>query len=124
MPPRATRHILVVEDNADSAEMLGAYLEAFGNAVSIAYDGESALFIAERVRPAAVITDIGLPLIDGFTLALKLREMLGPSFVLFALSAYTAPEYADRARLAGIDRYFTKPGDPDVILRALDAFER
>ncbi len=108
--------LLVVDDNVDAAETLAALLEMDGHTVAVAYDGPSALELAEREPPEVAILDIGLPGMDGISLARRLRAM--PSMhgaVLVALTGYG--QQADRARSsdAGFDHHLVKPADPQAI---------
>ncbi|MDZ4781333.1 MAG: ATP-binding protein [Planctomycetia bacterium] len=103
--------ILVVEDNVDSADSLNLLLRLYGHEVHIARTGPSALEVALDCRPDVVLLDIGLPGIDGYEVAKRLREK--PEFknvMICALTGYT-PSEADRLRQAqtGFDRNFVKP---------------
>jgi CheY-like chemotaxis protein len=86
-----TRRILLVDDNVDGADLLGA-LSQMGHVTRIAYDGPSALAVAATFAPDLVLLDIGLPLIDGYELAQQLRAAphLGP-LQLVALTATGSP---------------------------------
>ena len=114
---RSTR-VLVVEDNDDAAYSLAMLLEHFGHRVEIVREGAAAIAAARRVRPDLMIVDIGLPGMDGYEVARRVREELGPGVVLVALTGYGGQEERNRAGAAGFDRHFTKPIDPQV-LRAL-----
>jgi len=100
--------VLIVDDNADAAEMLSALLEALGHDVAVAHDGQSALLAAERHRPDLALVDLGLPGITGYELALQLRSgVCRPPVQLVALTGYAANPEALSA--AGFDRHVTKP---------------
>jgi CheY-like chemotaxis protein len=104
--------VMVVDDNVDAAQMLGALLEAQGHAVSVAYDGRSALEEARRERPDVLLLDIGLPDMDGYELARRLRaqpETTGA--VLVALTGYGQQQDRSNAQAAGFDHYLVKPAD-------------
>jgi signal transduction histidine kinase/CheY-like chemotaxis protein len=106
------RHVLLVEDNRDMARALQRLLEDQGHRVDTAYDGPSGLESAERLEPEVVVLDIGLPGLDGFELARRLRKL--PSLAetrLIALSGYGERRDRDRAMAAGIDHHLTKPID-------------
>ncbi|WP_152051451.1 response regulator [Tautonia marina] len=106
------RHVLLVEDNRDMARALQRLLEDHGHRVDTAYDGPSGLESAERLEPEVVVLDIGLPGLDGFELARRLRKL--PSLAetrLIALSGYGERRDRDRAMAAGIDHHLTKPID-------------
>jgi len=112
--------VLVVDDNADAAQMLATLLEAHGHAVSVEYDGTTGYARALRERPEVMLLDIGLPDIDGHELARRLRatpETTGA--VLVALTGYGQSDDRDRARAAGFDRHLVKPADLSELLRIL-----
>lgn len=117
-----SRRVLVVDDNRDSAEMMGALLEMHGHQVRIAHDAATALAAAIEFAPQAALLDIGLPDLDGYELARRLRgdERTGHTR-LIALTGWG--QAADRARAqdAGFDAHLTKPAEPDAILAALNA---
>ena len=109
---RALR-VLVVEDNIDAADTLSLLLRLHGHDVHVARSGESALEIAPTARPDVVLLDIGLPGMDGYQVAKRLRER--PDFAqvtMCALTGYT-PSEADRQRQqeTGFDHYYVKPVD-------------
>ncbi|WP_169975850.1 response regulator [Tautonia rosea] len=106
------RHVLLVEDNRDMARALQRLLEDQGHRVDTAYDGPSGLESAERLEPEVVVLDIGLPGLDGFELARRLRKL--PALAetrLIALSGYGERKDRERAIAAGIDHHLTKPID-------------
>jgi len=110
-PPRGLR-VLVVEDNRDSAESLAEMLGLWGHQVHIAFDGVAALELAERHRPDLVLSDIGLPGMDGYELARRLRDGRGPArAVLVALTGYGRDDDKRRALEAGFDHHLVKPPD-------------
>ncbi|MEW4568175.1 response regulator [Tautonia sp. JC769] len=119
------RHVLLVEDNRDMARALQRLLEEQGHRVDTAYDGPSGLESAERLEPEVVVLDIGLPGLDGFELARRLRKL--PSLAetrLIALSGYGERRDRDRAIAAGIDHHLTKPidvADLDRLIRIAPA---
>ena len=122
--PRASaqaRRILVVDDNVDAAQMLGAILQLHGHEVSLAYDGARALALAEQQPFDVVILDIGLPGLDGYQVARTLRGRAAMSGVtLIALTGYGLKEDVDRARSAGCDLHFVKPVDADALLKCIE----
>jgi PAS domain S-box-containing protein len=108
----APLRILIVEDNIDAAASLALLLRLWGHDVEIAYEATSALAIAERSRPDVVLSDLGLPGVDGYELARRLRSE--PAFgrvVLVALSGYGRAEDQRRALDAGFDHHLVKPPD-------------
>jgi CheY-like chemotaxis protein len=116
----AGTRILVVEDNADSAETLARLLELSGHEVRVARDGPEAIAAALSWRPAFVLLDLGLPAMDGCEVAIRLRrEAACRECVLIAVTGYGQPEDRRRSRAAGIDHHLLKPVDPEVLLALL-----
>jgi CheY-like chemotaxis protein len=113
------RRILVVEDNADAREMLCDALQTAGHDVYQAADGPSAVEAAVRIIPDVALVDIGLPELDGYATARRMRLHLGPKPLLIALTGYGRPEDRDRAMQAGFDLHLTKPVDPLYLLQLI-----
>lgn len=112
----APRRILVVDDNPDTADSLALLLRLRGYEVEVAYDGPAALETAASFRPQVVLLDIGLPGLDGYQVAERLRQERRLGRVrLVALTGYGREEDQLRAREAGFDHHLTKPVDPQVI---------
>jgi CheY-like chemotaxis protein len=112
--------ILVVEDNQDAAESLTTLLELWGHEVRVAYDGLAALRLAEAAPPDVILSDLGLPGMDGYELARQLRTR--PAFgrvVLVALSGYGRDEDRRLAAEAGFDHHLVKPPDLDTLLQLI-----
>jgi CheY-like chemotaxis protein len=108
----ASMRVLVVEDSIDSAETLAELIGRWGHEVRLAYDGASALRVAREFRPQVILLDIGLPDMDGYAVAHRLRgEDLGGK-ILVALTGYGEAQDRARAQQAGFDRHLTKPVDP------------
>jgi len=97
--PVVPRRILLVDDNVDAAEALAMRLIRQGYDVTAAYDGAEALAVAPHVAPDVCVLDIGLPLIDGYELAARLRERLDPAPRLLALTGYG--QVSDKQRRGG-----------------------
>jgi signal transduction histidine kinase/ActR/RegA family two-component response regulator len=114
-----SRHVLVIEDNADAREMLRLALELDGHRVETAADGTSGVDVALRTTPDLVLIDIGLPGLDGYAVARRLRAALGQRVTLVALTGYGQSEDRRRTSEAGFDAHLVKPVDPDVLSRAL-----
>jgi signal transduction histidine kinase/ActR/RegA family two-component response regulator len=113
--PRVLR-VLVVDDNADAAELLARVLRHRGHAVEIAHDAARALELVEQSPPDLAILDIGLPGIDGYELARRLRAHPKlASIPLVALTGYGLPADRDRARAVGFDHHATKPLQADAL---------
>jgi CheY-like chemotaxis protein len=112
-----TRRVLVVDDNRDAAEALAEALLTGGHDVRTAFDGPSALSVAEDFVPEVVFLDIGLPAMDGYEVARRLREMpWGQQTTLVALTGYGQESDRVRAADAGFDRHMVKPVGIDLPL--------
>ena len=128
IPAAVTSHsagaaVLIVDDNQDAAEMLAHYVECLGYRVRIALDGPSALNVAREMSPRIALLDIGLPVMDGFELAGRVRELPGlGALKLIAITGYGQETDRDRARSAGFDAHMVKPVDMEaleVLLRSM-----
>src|SRR5207253_2715745 len=115
--------ILIVEDNIDSGDTLSTLLRLEGHDVLLARSGITALETGPAFRPEVVLCDIGLPGIDGYELARRLRGI--PQFDGVTICALTGfmPSEADRDRpqRAGFNHYFVKPVQLDTLLKVLEA---
>jgi CheY-like chemotaxis protein len=113
-------HILVVEDNADIRETLKDLLELFGHTVDLAEDGLRGVEKAISGDPGVVLVDIGMPGVDGYTVARSIRERR-PDHPprLIAITGYGQPEDRRRAIEAGFDAHLVKPVDPTTLERLL-----
>jgi DNA-binding response OmpR family regulator len=121
----AVRRVLVVDDNRDSAESLALLLNVTGIETDTAHDGLEAVAAAERFRPDVVLLDIGLPKLNGFDAALRIREQpWGKSMVLVAVTGWGQEEYRRKARDSGFDIHLVKPVDPDTLMKLLDSLPR
>jgi CheY-like chemotaxis protein len=112
--------VLIVEDNKDQAITLSMVLRAWGFKTEIAYDGLTALEMASRAPPDAVLADLGLPGIDGFELAKRLGAK--PEFkecLMAAVSGYTDEDSRSRSKAAGLVEHFGKPVDLHSLYRLL-----
>jgi len=119
-----SRRVLVVDDNADSAEALALLLTLKGHRVEIAYDGEEALATAERFQPEAILLDLGMPKLDGFEVCRRIRQRLwGKGVLMVAQTGWGQPQDRARAIEAGFDAHMTKPIDPDALQELLVAEE-
>ena len=113
--------VLVVEDNPDSAELLASLFTAVGHEVVMAHDGPGALTALRGFTPDVAVLDIGLPVMDGYELATRIRERLGsaaPAFV--GMTGYGQPQDLARSRAAGFKLHFVQPADPEAVLDAVE----
>ncbi|NML42528.1 response regulator [Ramlibacter sp. G-1-2-2] len=110
--PRASRRVLVVDDNVDAADTLSQLLEVLGHTPTTANDGASALARFDAAQPEVVLLDIGLPDMDGYEVARSIRQRVGGDSVrLVALTGWGQAEDKRRAVEAGFDEHWTKPVD-------------
>jgi CheY-like chemotaxis protein len=111
---------LVVDDNQDAAEMLSEALAMKGYETRVAHDGPAALRICEQFRPAIALLDIGLPVMDGYELAGRLRKISGMKQLrLIAVTGYGQEADRQRSRAAGFDQRLVKPIDLEALGSAL-----
>jgi CheY-like chemotaxis protein len=112
--PRGRRQrILVVEDHEDAREMLGELVRALGHEVHEAADGTSAVDRALRLLPDVTLVDIGLPGVDGYEVARRIRnDPRGKPLRLVAVTGYGRREDRERALASGYDEHIVKPVDP------------
>lgn len=116
----APLRILVVDDNRDSAETLSMLLELMGNEITVAYDGEQALALANEIKPDVMLLDIGLPKIDGYDVARRIRqEPWGSNPILVAITGWGQTEDKDLSRESGFDHHLVKPVDHDHLLKII-----
>ena len=112
--PAATtpRKVLVVEDQHDAAEVLATIVETWGHEVRVALDAAAALALVEHWSPDVVVSDLGLPQMDGYELARRLRKRPGfETVTLIALSGYGREQDKQAAAEAGFDHHLVKPPD-------------
>jgi CheY-like chemotaxis protein len=119
-PIAARRRVLLIEDNADVREGLRALLEEIGHCVIAAGDGEKGIEEAIANQPEVALVDIGLPRLDGYHVARRIRAALGDRIRLVALTGYGMPEDRRRAREAGFDDHLAKPATVAEIERLLE----
>jgi CheY-like chemotaxis protein len=115
------KRLLVVDDNADAAEMMAEGLRVLGYDVRVAYDGPSALALARDFVPEYAVLDVGLPLMDGYELGERLREALGHSLVLVAVTGYSRERDTARAIPTAFSAHLVKPIDLGLLARTLDS---
>jgi CheY-like chemotaxis protein len=116
----AGKRILVVDDNRDSAESLRMMLELFGADVRVAYNGSDAIARFADGHPAAMLLDIGMPGIDGYEVARRIRARLdGAAVLIVALTGWGQEDDRRRSREAGFDHHLVKPADLETLARVL-----
>jgi len=120
-PPVTTvRRILVVDDNRDSVEFLTMLLNLTGYETQTAQDGLQAMETATTFRPDVILLDIGLPKLNGYDVARKIREQpWGRDMILVALTGWGQEEDRRRSQEAGFNQHLTKPVDPDILRKLL-----
>jgi signal transduction histidine kinase len=119
--PAPSRRVLIVEDNKDARLVMRRLLKLWGHQVETADDGAHGVEAALAVRPEVAIVDIGLPGLDGYVVARKLRDAFGDQIYLIALTGYGQPEDRARAQSAGFDAHLVKPVDLQQLARLLAA---
>jgi CheY-like chemotaxis protein len=112
--------LLVVDDNVDAAQTLGAIFELYGHEVRVAYSGTEGLRIAAEWQPDVGVLDIGIPDMNGYELCRGIRQSkLQRQPMLIACTGWGQQEDVERAREAGFDHHLVKPVDPDAVLKLL-----
>jgi signal transduction histidine kinase/CheY-like chemotaxis protein len=113
---------LVVDDNPDALDTLAMLLDADGHRVERAHDGEEALAVARRFVPNVILLDVGLPKLDGWEVARRLRsDPITARAVMIALSGYGQADDRERSRDSGFDDHLLKPATLDAIYKAVAA---
>jgi CheY-like chemotaxis protein len=104
------KRVLIVDDNHDVADSLAQWLSLAGHDVHTAYTGAEAVEKVPALKPDIILLDIGLPDINGYEVAKRLRALVDvPPFTLVAVTGYGHPSDSDVFRKAGFDEYFSKP---------------
>jgi CheY-like chemotaxis protein len=117
-----SRTVLIADDNEDAAQTLALLLQISGHHVVVAHDGEQAVARYEETRPQFALLDIGMPGLDGYEVARRLRATAGDApLTLVAATGWGQDADKAKARAAGFDLHLTKPIDPDRILELLAA---
>jgi CheY-like chemotaxis protein/two-component sensor histidine kinase len=115
-----SRRVLVVDDNRDAAELLAEALAMEGHQVRVAFDGPGALDVATHFRPELAFLDIGLPLMDGYDLARRMRALPLEPLTLVAITGYGQPSDRTRSMEAGFDEHLVKPLELDSALAIVE----
>jgi PAS domain S-box-containing protein len=114
------RRVLVVDDNVDGAETLGRLLAALGHTVEVCHDPVAALGVVERLRPEVALLDIGLPVLDGYQLAARIRALAGGRDCrLVALTGYGQEADKLRSQACGFEQHLVKPISPGDAARVV-----
>jgi signal transduction histidine kinase/CheY-like chemotaxis protein len=124
-PPQRARRVLIVDDHPDVREVLRLMLEAWGHRVEEAATGRRGLEMIQDSRPEVVLVDIGLPDLDGCSVARAVRsERGGDAYLLVAITGYGGAADRRRTREAGFDAHLTKPLDEDELAQILASERR
>jgi len=119
----AVRRILIVDDNPDAAESLAMLLKLHGHEIHIAHDGLEAVETAGQLRPDLILLDIGLPKVNGYEAARRIRRLPGGlDMVLVALTGWGQDEDRRKSQEAGFDGHLIKPVEPERLTRLLAEF--
>jgi CheY-like chemotaxis protein len=122
-PAGAPTTILLADDNADAAEVLGELLRLEGHAVEVVHDGVAAAELAARLQPGVLVLDIGMPGLNGYEVARRVRaEPWGRRALLVAATGWGQEDDRRKALDAGFDVHFTKPFSPEQLLEAIGRF--
>ena len=125
LPPLAGLRILVVDDNVDAADLLAALLELAGHTLSVVHTGPDALAAVTKQRFDVVLLDIGLPGLDGYEVARRLRATTTvPQPMLVALTGWGSADDREKARRAGFDHHLVKPVDQPMLTAILATARR
>ena len=118
----AAKRVLVVDDNRDAAEMIADLAEQRGHVVRRADDGPDALRVLQEFTPEVALLDLGLPLMDGYELAQRIRQIPRLSAIrLVAVTGYGQPDDRARSSAAGFDAHLVKPVPIEDVIRAIEA---
>ena len=117
--PSRPLHVLVVDDDRDSADSLSELLKLTGIVCSTAYDGETALETVMDQRPDVVLLDLMMPGLNGFDVALRIRQSDIKDTTLIALTGWARSEDLRRSLQAGFDHHLVKPVEFEFLLRLL-----
>jgi len=121
--PNSKLRILVVDDNRDAASTVGMLLKLMGNTIRTAHDGEEAVQAAGEFRPQVVLLDIGLPKMNGYDAASRIRQQeWGTKMILVAVTGWGQEDDRRKSKEAGFDHHMVKPVDPQSLMKLLAEF--
>ncbi len=121
-PQALARRVLIVDDNQDAAETLAEMLSASGHTARVAFDGPAALAVLPDFAPDVALLDIGLPVMDGYELARRMRESpAGKKARILAVTGYGQENDRLRSQAAGFDAHLIKPLSLEDLLQAIEA---
>jgi CheY-like chemotaxis protein len=107
-------------DNRDAASLMGEALTRMGHHVRVAFDGPAALALVDALVPEVVLLDLGLPGMDGFEVAQRLRRTVSEHIAIIAITGYGQPLDHQRSKDAGFDAHLVKPVDLATVQRAIE----
>jgi len=116
-------NVLVVDDYVDATRALERLLRVMGHTASVGPPGRTGIELAQRLHPDVILLDIGLPQMDGYSVAKHLRS-LGSSTRIIALTGYGADPARERVRDAGMDGHLVKPVDADDLVAAIQGLAK
>jgi CheY-like chemotaxis protein len=118
--PTRKRRVLIADDNRDAADSLAMLLEVVGHSVEVVNDGQQALASIEALRPEVALLDIGMPEVDGYEVARRVRlDSRFKKMLLIAVTGWGQESDKARAAAAGFDLHFTKPIEPQMLIEML-----
>ena len=117
------RRVLIVDDNADSADSLAMLLQLGGHEAHTAYDGPEAVAAAARLQPEVLLLDLGLPGLDGCEVCRRIRQQpWAAGALLIAVTGWGQPDDKRRSQEAGFDGHLVKPVDPQALEKLITGF--
>jgi len=123
-PEKKRLRVVLVDDNKDAAETMAMLVRIWGHDVATASEGAAALELVDRYRPDVILLDIGLPGMNGYEVARKIREdERNRNVVLVAMTGYGQAEDRERSREAGFGVHLVKPVQPEVLQQLLAGIE-
>jgi CheY-like chemotaxis protein len=116
------KRVLIVDDNTDAAKLLAMAVSLMGHEVAMAENGQIALDLVPGFRPHVVLMDLGMPVMDGWEAAKRMRAQPGNDAIrLVALTGWGQDGDRDKTRAAGFDQHLVKPADPEALRVLLES---